>query len=563
MFSGKAIRETIEAVAIAFVLALFFRAFVAEAFVIPTGSMAQTLMGQHKDLVCPNCGYRYQAGTSVEADDRPQRPDQPSEVREVVSVMCPMCRYTASVDPRTALGRENPSFGGDRILATKFAYELGEPRRWDVIIFKFPGEAQTNYIKRLIGLPREVVRIWHGDIHVKPDGQDDFRIERRSPDKVRAMAQIVYDNDYVVDAMMAKGWPLRWQPWPATQGEGKNAWTSSDGGRTFDVDGSAAAPEWLRYQHFVPTLDDWDRLKDGRLAADDHPRPQLITDFYAYNTSLQRMLRDYSREQTSLVGQHWVGDLLLECQLDLVGADGKALLDLVKGGKHFGCEIDCATGAARLSIEGVGDYHPTAQTAMHGKGSHRLAFANVDGQLLLWIDGSAVAFDGPTTYESLSNDVPQSTPRDPLDLAPAGIGSQSSSLRVSHLRLWRDIYYIAAREGFVTDYPPDGTMGRMSYQELVKFWSTPALWNPPAGPSPFDQRRELVFPLEADQFFALGDNSPQSKDARLWEGEKFVSRELLVGKALYIFWPHSFDKLPGTNIPFPFFPNFARMGFIR
>ena len=28
------------------------------------------------------------------------------------------------------------------------------------------------------------------------------------------MAQIVYDNDYLVDAMTEKGWPLRWQTWP-------------------------------------------------------------------------------------------------------------------------------------------------------------------------------------------------------------------------------------------------------------------------------------------------------------------------------------------------------------
>jgi len=42
-----------------------------------------------------------------------------------------------------------------------------------------------------------------------------------------------------------------------------------------------------------------------------------------------------------------------------------------------------------------------------------------------------------------------------------------------------------------------------------------------------------------------------------------VARDLLIGKALLIFWPHSFGKLPGTNLPFPFFPNFARMGAIR
>ena len=54
--SPAAIRETIESVVIAFVLAFLFRTFEAEAFVIPTGSMAPTLMGRHKDLVCPKCG---------------------------------------------------------------------------------------------------------------------------------------------------------------------------------------------------------------------------------------------------------------------------------------------------------------------------------------------------------------------------------------------------------------------------------------------------------------------------------------------------------------------------
>jgi hypothetical protein len=37
----------------------------------------------------------------------------------------------------------------------------------------------------------------------------------------------------------------------------------------------------------------------------------------------------------------------------------------------------------------------------------------------------------------------------------------------------------------------------------------------------------------------------------------------MIGKALYVYWPHSWDKIPGTDIPFPFFPNFERMGFVR
>jgi len=65
---SRGVRETIEAIAIAFALAFLFKTFEAEAFVIPTGSMAPTLMGRHKDVICPQCGYRYSASASEEAD---------------------------------------------------------------------------------------------------------------------------------------------------------------------------------------------------------------------------------------------------------------------------------------------------------------------------------------------------------------------------------------------------------------------------------------------------------------------------------------------------------------
>src|ERR1700676_3426555 len=51
------IRETIESIVIAFILAFLFRTFEVEAFVIPTGSMATTLMGRNLDLDCPQCGF--------------------------------------------------------------------------------------------------------------------------------------------------------------------------------------------------------------------------------------------------------------------------------------------------------------------------------------------------------------------------------------------------------------------------------------------------------------------------------------------------------------------------
>src|SRR5947199_5594948 len=65
---ARTIRETVESVVIAFILAFMFRTFEAEAFVIPTGSMANTLKGRHKDLECKECGYRYQVSASDEVN---------------------------------------------------------------------------------------------------------------------------------------------------------------------------------------------------------------------------------------------------------------------------------------------------------------------------------------------------------------------------------------------------------------------------------------------------------------------------------------------------------------
>ena len=54
----QAARETVESIVVAVILAFLFRAFIAEAFVIPTGSMAPTLQGRHMDVRCIECGYR-------------------------------------------------------------------------------------------------------------------------------------------------------------------------------------------------------------------------------------------------------------------------------------------------------------------------------------------------------------------------------------------------------------------------------------------------------------------------------------------------------------------------
>ncbi len=72
----------------------------------------------------------------------------------------------------------------------------------------------------------------------------------------------------------------------------------------------------------------------------------------------------------------------------------------------------------------------------------------------------------------------------------------------------------------------------------------------------FDERGQLEYELEADQFFPMGDNSPQSADARMWH-EHYFSRDLLIGKALLIYWPHPWYR------PIPYMPNLKRMRLIH
>jgi signal peptidase I len=82
------VREIIETVVFVVVLVLLLKTFLAEAFVIPTGSMATTLLGYHKEVTCEQCKYRFKVNASDEAEDRPNRPPD-----RVVEGICPNCRF--------------------------------------------------------------------------------------------------------------------------------------------------------------------------------------------------------------------------------------------------------------------------------------------------------------------------------------------------------------------------------------------------------------------------------------------------------------------------------------
>jgi len=528
---ARTIRETVESIVIAFVLAFLFRTFEAEAFVIPTGSMAPTLQGRHKDVDCPECGYPYKVGARGEAEERNPR-------LRMLSGVCPMCRYELSIEEGIEEEpREFQTFEGDRILVNKFSYDLAEPKRWDVVVFKYPEDAKTNYIKRLAGLPGErvyvgdpgrafrVPAVGTGDIYISTDGGKTRQIARKeSPDKLLAVLQDVYDNDYVPTSLLEANWSPRWQPAGPSQ---DGSWIAEDNARVFACEGRRDQTFWLRYRHLVPEDGSWIAAARADLV------PDVIRDVYAYNTG------DYQGhdgvDRNSLRG-HWVGDLVLECEVAVGGDEGDLVLELVKGGRAFQARIDVKTGDARLVIPGLEDFKPVAKGILSGAGTYQLRFANVDEKLWLFVDGELVNFDTATTYDPLDNYAEvmnrESSQVGATDVSPVGIASTGVPLSVSHLRIKRDVFY---------------TKGETNEIQLK------------------DESDD-----ELDQFFMLGDNSPASKDGRLWGPVDYVERRLLIGKAVYIYWPHGIPagfsfpiRIFGADKYIPFWPNFARMRRVR
>ncbi len=65
-----------------------------------------------------------------------------------------------------------PNFhNGDYLIIDELSYQFRLPQRGEVIVFKYPQDPSQRYIKRIIGLPGETIKIQEGKVSIYQDGE--------------------------------------------------------------------------------------------------------------------------------------------------------------------------------------------------------------------------------------------------------------------------------------------------------------------------------------------------------------------------------------------------------
>jgi len=390
-------RQAVELLVVLALGVLLARNFSAEAYVVPTGSMAPTLLGQHHEIQCTNCRFVYVMGS-----------DEGAHLNDAI---CPNCGERGC-DAARAI-----ECGGDRVLVQKVLYEFRSPRRWEVAVFHFPEEPTQAYVKRVVGLPGESIRIDGGDIYING------RIARKSLAEIRAMRILVHDSRFQPqDSDRFPRWAFRagsrfdWQ---------HSGWTQQDGQFVHAAAGRKARPvdDWLIYRHWEPA----------------RRRYAPIHDFYGYNGG-------------DLQAENRIPDVGLEARLLVKETVQSLAIRLRSGADLFQIRIPVADpgdievwqNSRRIKI--TNSRNPFQKGEL-GRKSLTLEAAAFDRRLQVAIDGRLL-FD-PVDYDGLM------TPA-PANESPIALAVRGGAALVSEFRIYRDIYYTSALAN--TPRLPNGTM---------------------------------------------------------------------------------------------------------
>ena len=421
----RAVRFLLPLLLAALLASLSFRAALVRGLWQPArvagSSMAETLVGDHWQIVCRDCRYSYRCDA-----DQP-----PSDLQTV----CPNCGFTQSLDePPAAPLRPGDQVRIDRWPAVRHRF-APTWRRGDLVAFTPHDEPDELAIKRIVGLPGETVELRDGDVWI--DGQP----WRKTWEQFLEVAIVVHDDRYRPPP--ASPVARRWRPdADATAWRDEQARYICDrsGEETHAAASSTAddARQWLR---FTPLAGFGRAPATTAAAAASATEYAPIRDVDFYNADVSRTL-------------HPVFDLTLAAAYRL-SADADLLIRLDNGREQADLrlrpgqplEVQSRTAASTFA-------RATSAERLRADQWLRIAFGQFDRRLVVVVDGRTVcqcdwlADDGESA--SASNAAPRRG-------SPWSIGVARGRVEVERLKILRDLYYLPPRS---PRQPTSRTLGR-------------------------------------------------------------------------------------------------------
>jgi signal peptidase I len=374
------IRRLYEAIGLFLIALLLFRAIGAEPYGVPTGSMAPTLMGNHKVTACPRCGCEVRVGIREDGTG-------PSDLH----AECPNCGLSEL--PLDGI----PPCRGDHLLVNKSVYTWRKPRRWEMAVFRCPAADGKAFVKRVIGLPGESVLIQDGDIYINGE------LARKTLAEVKSMCIPVFDNN----CQPPQTWACRWGTKPGQER------AVVDGTRLRLHDrGSADSWHWLAYRN-------WNL---------DGDKIQSIRDEYTYNGG------DSNRRAVP------VHDFLLEADVEIAQGSGAVAFGVTDGEEWVIAEMAAGEnqGGSRLlggsSVDWLTPHRAAPDFHLKPGKTYHVEVAFVDRRATLAVD-SKVVF-APVDFQAIGR-------RLPVD-HPVRLGVRGVQAEFNNVRIFRDVHYTEA-----------------------------------------------------------------------------------------------------------------------
>lgn len=493
----RPLADTVISLILGFIVAFTFRAFFVEPFVIPTGSMAPTLLGSHIRVETEQDSWAVDARALTSRSGGALSVHEPSTGAPVAFL-----RGDASLTD----GRMTRP--GERIMALKHAYALRDPKRWEIAIFRSPASAETNFIKRIVGLPGEQLAIFDGDVFISGGveldwSSDSWRIARKPQRLQASLWQLVSDRRSFGSV----------SPWVASDGVfSKEGLSLAAGRQTITWDQT----RW-------PLVDREPYNEIHRPSEDESLGPFPINPFYETHYPLSDLA--ISAELTRPLGE-------TESISGTITTLGSAFRAQLSGGRVQLLRRE--SHQQDWELMGDAPFLGLAREIAIWHYDQRLSVF-INGELMIdraydlkLADRIARSMPGNTLESLIAEQTGRLTsvfsPPDRYSMASADWTIETQSgLTLKNLSLWRDLHYRS-------HHNPGAPIG---HPEI------------PLGTHP-----SRTASLGRGEYFMLGDNSAASADSRAWidvhplVSERLgprlpgvVPRELIIGRAVFVYLP--------------------------